>query len=56
MKAEPQSCCLEYMYTLSISDHRYLISKASDENVAFLFWQATESRNFLGQALQYVFQ
>ena len=52
MNAELQNVCLKDMDTLSISDHHYLISKYSDTNIAFLFWQATEIRNFLDQDIQ----
>ena len=56
LNAEPQSCFLEYMDTLINCDHHYLISKASDTCVVYLFWQAIESRFFMDQALQGIFQ
>ena len=52
LKAEHQICCIKDLDTIIISDHHYLLSKDSDTKIAFLFWQATESRNFLEQALQ----
>ena len=56
LNAEPQSCCIVDLETWGVSDHYYLILKASDANVAFLICQATESRQFMDQDLQDIVQ
>ena len=56
MNPKTQSCCLYDLDTLKNCDDYYLLLKTSDKCVAFLFWQATECKIFLEQALQDIVQ
>ena len=56
LNVEPQSCYLEDLDTLKTCDQNYLFPRDYDTCVVFLFWKATESRNFQDQDLQDIVQ
>ena len=56
LNVEPQSCYLEDIYTVRTYDNNYLLSIYFHTFVAFYFWQVTENRNVMEQALRDTFR